>query len=82
MSLLRMSRREMTKKRTVTRMIQMRLYKKSGEIEERVSDRVMITSWVRGRNTTARTCTVGGRTVNGKNVPEKRNMGVMKRNDG
>lgn len=77
-----MSQSERTKKRMVARMIQVRLYRNRGEGEERVSDRVMITSCVSGRNTTAKTCTVGGSTVNGKNVPEKRNMGVMKRKDG
>jgi hypothetical protein len=42
----------------------------------------MMTSWVSGRKATARNCTVGGSIFNGKKVPEKRNIGVIKRNDG
>ena len=43
---------------------------------------VTLTAFVSGRKTCANICRISGKVVNGKNVPLKRNMGVMNRKPG
>jgi hypothetical protein len=71
-----------TKKMTVAAAIQTRLM--SGDDSRFPVIRLLerLTTCVRGRNAFAKTCMNSGRLVRGKNVPLRRNMGVMNRKPG
>jgi len=43
---------------------------------------VSVTAWFKGKNTLATICTPTGKSVIGKNVPLKMNIGVINRNAG
>jgi hypothetical protein len=66
----------------VTRIIYARLAQAIAVRSGNVSIRMTATRWVSGRNISARYWKSAGSSVRGKNVPEKRVMGVMKRNEG
>src|SRR5512133_3339339 len=68
--------------RTVTIMIHPRCSNITGVTAARVNILVIATRWVSGSRASARYWSAGGRSVSGKNVPEKSVIGVMKRNAG
>lgn len=67
---------------TVTAPIHARLNAIDHENAGIVHIRIAATSWVRGRTMIATYRSTAGRRVRGKKVPEKRVIGVMKRNIG
>ncbi len=71
-----------TKKTGVTASSQARLRSKLSSGLPKVNARANVTAWVNGRKSCAKTCREFGRAVIGKNVPLRRNMGVMKRKVG
>ena len=66
----------------VTRIIYSRLSPAVPENSGKVSIRIIATRWVSGSSTSAIYWKSIGIRVSGKNVPEKRVIGVMKRNEG
>ena len=79
MSLFFMRFREIIKKIGVTISIHARFRMMESWILPRAKDLVTVTALVSGRKICATTCRNSGMDVRGKNVPLKRNMGVMKR---
>ena len=71
-----------TKKTGVTASSQARLRSRVSSSLPKVSARANVTACVKGRNSCAKTCKEAGKAVIGKNVPLRRNMGVMKRKIG
>jgi len=71
-----------TKKNGVTTSNQARFRSNVSSSLPKTSPRANVTACVKGRNSFARICREAGRAVNGKNVPLRRNMGVMKRKVG
>ena len=70
------------KKKGVTISSQARLRKRENSTLPRAKALVNATALVRGRKSWAATCRKSGIAVKGKNVPLRRNMGVMKRKFG
>ena len=73
---------ERIKKIGVTISIQARFRRMEGWMLPRVKDRAIKTALVSGRKSCAAICRNSGMDVKGKNVPLKRNIGVMKRKPG
>ena len=73
---------ETTKKKSVANKIQTKLIRKNGLGCASVSERIIITTWVSGSTAKAKYRTKSGRSESEKNVPLKRNIGVMNRNEG
>ena len=71
-----------TKNAGVTVTSQARLRSRDSSSLPRANARVNVTACVRGRNSWAKTCREHGKAVVGKNVPLRRNIGVMKRKVG
>ncbi len=71
-----------TKKKGVTIMSQARLRRRANSMLPRAKALVNVTALVRGRKSWATTRRNSGMAVKGKNVPLKRNIGVMKRKFG
>ena len=71
-----------TKKTGVTASSQARLRSRVSSSLPKVSPRANVTACVKGRNSCAKTCKESGKAVSGKNVPLRRNMGVIKRKVG
>ena len=71
-----------TKKNGVTISIQIRFRRMESWMLPRTRARVTATALVSGRKICAAICRIWGMDVRGKNVPLRRNMGVMKRKFG
>jgi len=70
------------KKTKVTAKIHARLSSRDTSSGPSINALVRLTACVRGRIACATICTGLGRIVKGKNVPDKRNIGVINRNPG
>lgn len=71
-----------TKKKGVATRSQARLKRSANSMLPRARALVNVTALVRGRKSWAITCRKSGMAVKGKNVPLRRNMGVIKRKFG
>ena len=71
-----------TKKKGVTISSQDRFRRRANSSLPRAKALVNLTALVRGRKSWVTICPNSGRTVKGKNVPLRRNMGVIKRKFG
>jgi len=71
-----------TKKIGATASSQARLKSRLSLSLPKASARANVTTCVKGRNSWAKSCKESGKAVIGKNVPLRRNMGVMKRKVG
>ena len=71
-----------TKKKGVTISSQPRFRRRANSTLPRAKALVNATALVRGRKSWAATCRRSGMAVKGKNVPLRRNMGVIKRKFG